>query len=102
MEAGHGVGPSYESVYILKEAIERAGSLDPDAIVAQLEKTDRMGVMGRAKFDDGHQVIFGMDPNEAVVACAFQWTDKGERVNVFPTPIADAKIQLPAGLKPAK
>jgi len=102
MEAGHGVGPSYESVYILKEAIERAGSLDPDAIVAQLEKTDRMGVMGRAKFDDGHQVIFGMDPNESVVACAFQWTDKGERVNVFPEPIADAKIQLPAGLKSAK
>jgi branched-chain amino acid transport system substrate-binding protein len=43
-----------------------------------------------------------MDPKEAAVACVFQWTDKGERINVFPEALADAKIQLPAGLKPAK
>ncbi len=41
IQSGHGPAPSYESVYILKEAIERAGSLDPDAIVAEIEKTDR-------------------------------------------------------------
>lgn len=102
MEAGHGPGPTYESVYILKEAIERAGSLDPDALVAEIKKTDRTGVMGRIKFDDGHQAIFGMDPKEAAVACVFQWNEKGERVNVFPEALADAKIQLPAGLKSAK
>jgi len=102
MEAGHGPGPTYESVYILKEAIERAGSLDPDALVAEIKKTDRTGVMGRIKFDDGHQAIFGMDPKEAAVACVFQWNEKGERVNVFPEAIADAKIQLPEGLKSAK
>jgi branched-chain amino acid transport system substrate-binding protein len=102
MEAGHGPGPTYESVYILKEAIERAGSLDPDALVTEIKKTDRTGVMGRIKFDDGHQAIFGMDPKESAVACVFQWTDKGERINVFPEAVADAKIQLPAGLKSAK
>jgi branched-chain amino acid transport system substrate-binding protein len=102
MEAGHGPGPTYESVYILKEAIERAGSIDPDALVTEIKKTDRTGVMGRIKFDDGHQAIFGMDPKESAVACAFQWTDKGGRVNVFPEAIADGKIQLPAGLKSAK
>lgn len=102
MEAGHGPGPTWESVFILKEAIERAGSLDPDAIVAEIQKTDRIGVMGRIKFDEGHQAIFGMDPNEAAVACVFQWTEQGERVNVFPESIADAKIQLPEGLKSAK
>ena len=102
MEAGHGPGPTYESVYILKEAIERAGSLDPDALVTEIKKTDRTGVMGRIKFDDGHQAIFGMDPKESAVACAFQWTDKGGRVNVFPEAIADGKIQLPTGLKSAK
>ena len=102
MEAGHGPGPTYESVYILKEAIERAGSIEPDALVAEIKKTDRTGVMGRIKFDDGHQAIFGMDPKEAAVACVFQWNEKGERVNVFPEALADAKIQLPAGLKSAK
>jgi len=102
MEAGHGPGPTYESVYILKEAIERAGSLDPDALVAEIKKTDRSGVMGRIKYDDGHQAIFGMDPKEAAVACIFQWNEKGERINVFPESLADAKIQLPEGLKAAK
>ncbi len=102
MEAGHGPAPTYESVYILKDAIERAGSLDPDALVAEIRKTDRAGVMGRVKFDDGHQAIFGMDPKEAAVANVFQWNDKGERVTVFPESIAEAKIMLPAGLKSAK
>ncbi len=102
MEAGHGPGPTYESVFILKEAIERAGSLDPDALVAEIKKTDRTGVMGRIKFDEGHQAIFGMDPKESAVACVFQWNDKGERINVFPEAIADGQIKLPAGLKSAK
>jgi branched-chain amino acid transport system substrate-binding protein len=102
MEAGHGPAPTYESVYILKEAIERAGSLDPEAIVAEIKKTDRMGVMGRIQFDEGHQAIFGMDPDQAAVACVFQWTEQGDRINVFPEAIADGKIKLPAGLKSAK
>jgi branched-chain amino acid transport system substrate-binding protein len=46
MEAGHGPAPTYESVYILAEAIERAGTLDPDAIAAEIKKTDRIGVHG--------------------------------------------------------
>ena len=49
IQAGHGPAPSYESVYILKEAIEKAGSLDPDAVVAALEQTDRVGAMGRGQ-----------------------------------------------------
>ena len=69
IEAGHGPAPSYESVYLLKEAIERANSLDPDAIVAALEQTDRQGVMGRIKFSPGHQVVYGADPAEAATGC---------------------------------
>ncbi|MBF0549681.1 MAG: ABC transporter substrate-binding protein [Deltaproteobacteria bacterium] len=102
VEAGHGPAPSYESVYILAEAIERAGSVEPDAIVAELKKTDRLGVMGRVKFDEGQQVIYDMDPEKAALACVFQWTDAGGRVIVYPESIAEGKIKLPAGLKPAK
>jgi branched-chain amino acid transport system substrate-binding protein len=102
MEAGHGPGPTYDSVYILTEAIERAGSLDPDKIAAEIKKTDRVGVVGRIKFDEGNQAVYDLDPATSAVACAFQWTEKGGRTNVFPESIADAKIQLPAGLKPAK
>ena len=102
MEAGHGPGPTYDSVYILTEAIERAGSLDPDKIAAEIKKTDRVGVVGRIKFDEGNQAVYDLDPATSAVACAFQWTEKGGRTNVFPESLADAKIQLPAGLKPAK
>jgi branched-chain amino acid transport system substrate-binding protein len=102
IEAGHGISPAYESVYLLAEAIERAGSVDADAIVAELEKTDRAGVMGRIKFDDGHQVIYDMDPQTSAVAAVFQWNDDGSRTIVFPTAIAEGEIKLPAGLKTAK
>lgn len=102
LQAGHGPAPSYESVYILAEAIERAGSLDPDAIVAELEKTDRNGVMGRVRYDEGHQAIFGFDPKETAVSTVFQWTKTGKRVIVFPASIAEGKIELPPGLKSLK
>ena len=102
VEAGHGISPAYESVYLLAEAIERAGSLNADAIVAALEKTDRAGAMGRIKFDEGHQVVYDMDPEKAAVAAVLQWNTDGSRTIVFPPTIADGKIKLPAGLKPVK
>ena len=102
IEAGHSPAPAYEMVYILKEAIERAGSIDGDKVVAALEKTDRIGAMGRIRFNDGHQVIYGEDPNEMAMGCMIQWRAPGERVVVYPESVAEGKIQLPEGLKPAK
>jgi branched-chain amino acid transport system substrate-binding protein len=99
IEAGHGPGPSYDSVYILAEAIERAGKLDPDAIVAELKKTDRKGVIGRIKFDAGNQVIYGDDPTKTACGTVFQWAEGGKRVIVLPASIAEGKIQRPAWMK---
>ena len=99
IQSGHGPAPSYESVYILKEAIERAGSLDPDAIVAEIEKTDRKGVMGRIRFDEGHQVVYGTDPAETAVGAFFQWTDDGKRKIVYPKSLAEGEIELPSWVK---
>ncbi len=101
IEAGHSPAPAYEMVYVLKEAIERAGSVDGDAVVAEMEKTDRMGAMGRIRFNEGHQVIYGEDPAETALGCMFQWQD-GERVVVYPESVAEGKVRLPEGLKPAK
>ena len=96
IQAGHGPAPAYESVYILAEAIEKAQSLDPDAIVAALETTDRTGVMGNIRFHRGHQVIFGSDPNREALACIFQWQNDGQRKIVYPLSIADGEIVLPS------
>lgn len=101
IEAGHSPAPAYEMVYVLKEAIERAGSIEGDKVVPELEKTDRMGAMGRIKFNDGHQVVYGEDPNETALGCMIQWQN-GERVIVYPESVAEGKIQLPEGLKAVK
>lgn len=102
MEAGHGPAPSYDSVYILTEAIERAGSLDPDKIADEIKKTDRVGVIGKIKFNEGNQVIYGPDPKETAAGCVYQWTEDGKRVIVFPKSIAEGKIVLPEWISPVK
>ncbi len=102
MEAGHGPAPSYDAVYVLTEAIERAGTLDPDKVVEEIKKTDRQGVIGRIKFDEGHQAIYGDDPTKTACACVFQWTKDGKRVIVFPESLAEGKIELPEWVRKAK
>jgi branched-chain amino acid transport system substrate-binding protein len=97
---GYGTSSSYMAVYTLKDAIERAGSLDSDAVVAALEKTDLMGgVYGRIRFNPkNHQVIPSIDPNEGAVGTIFQW-QKGKRVVVFPPKIAMGEVKLPPWMK---
>jgi branched-chain amino acid transport system substrate-binding protein len=96
---GYGTSSSYMAPYVLKDAIERAGSLEPDAVIAALEKTDMMGVYGRIRFDPkSHQVIPSLDPKEGAVGTIFQW-QAGKRVVVFPKSIAMGEIQLPPWMK---
>jgi branched-chain amino acid transport system substrate-binding protein len=92
---GLGTSSSYMAVYVLKDAIERAGSLDSDKVVAALEKTDMMGVYGRIRFDPKtHQIIPSFDPKEGAVGSILQW-QAGKRVVVFPKSIAKGEILLP-------
>ncbi len=97
--SGHGPGPSYDSVYIFANAIERAKAVEPDALVSALEKTDLSGVIGRIKFGKDHQVIFGFDPKETALGVGFQWVKPGKRVVVYPDVVAEGKIQLPPYMK---
>jgi branched-chain amino acid transport system substrate-binding protein len=97
--SGHGPGPSYDAVYIMANAFERAKTVEPDAVVSALEKTDMMGVTGRIRFGKDHQVVFGFDPKETALGCGFQWVKPGKRVVVFPEVVAEAKIQLPPYMK---
>jgi branched-chain amino acid transport system substrate-binding protein len=96
---GYGTSSSYMGPYVLKDAIERAGSLKSEEVVAALEKTDLMGVYGRIRFDPkSHQVIPSVDPAEGAVGTIFQWI-AGERVVVFPPKIAMGEIKLPPWMK---
>jgi len=95
----HGIGPSYDAVYIMADAIERAKSIEPDPVVSALEKTDLSGVVGRIRFGKDHQVIYGFDPKETALGVGFQWVKPGKRVAVYPDIVAEGKIQLPPYMK---
>ncbi len=96
---GYGTSSSYMAVYTLKDAIERAGTLDSDAVVAALEKTDMEGVYGRIRFNPkNHQIIPSADPKEGAVGTIFQW-QAGKRVVVFPPKIAMGEVKLPPWMK---
>jgi branched-chain amino acid transport system substrate-binding protein len=96
---GLGSSSSYMAVYVLKDAVERAQSLDSDKVVVELEKTDLMGVYGRLRFDPrSHQVIPAADPKEGAVGSILQW-QAGKRVVVYPKSVAMGEIQLPPWMK---
>jgi branched-chain amino acid transport system substrate-binding protein len=92
------VSSAYDAVYILTEAIKKAGSLDPDKLVSALEATDYRGVGGRLRFNEKHITIFNEDPEETGVCVIFQW-QKGKRVPVYPPFLAEGKILLPPWMK---
>ena len=89
---------AYEALYVLKDAIERAGSLDKEKLIAALETTDLQGVRGTLRFDKNHQIVYGYDPKTSVLGNWVQWQD-GKRVTIFPEAAATGKIKMPPWLK---
>ena len=96
---GYGTSSSYMAVYQLKDAIERAGSIDSDKVITALESQDLMGVYGRMRFDPKtHQIIPSLDPKEGAVTGIIQWQN-GKRVQIFPPKTAEGKVMLPPWMK---
>ncbi len=96
---GYGTSSSYQAIYTLKDAIERAGTVDSDKVVDALKATDMEGVYGRIRFDPKtNQVIPSLDPKEGAVGTIFQWQAE-KRVVVFPPKIATGDILLPPWMK---
>jgi branched-chain amino acid transport system substrate-binding protein len=86
---------TYDGVFILVDAIRRAGSLDSDALVKALEATDHVGVSGRIKFSKRHDPEAGPD---FLPFTYIQW-NKGELVTVWPPKMKTGEMQMPAWIK---
>jgi len=90
---------SYDAVYVLKQAIERAGTTNAPALRSALEKADIQGVTGRIAFDDAHQARYG-DGFRVLNMLQYQLANDpyGYRV-VWPQSRAVAALMRPAWFK---
>lgn len=72
---------AYNSLLILAEGIQKAGSLEPDKVVKQLEKTNFEGTQGRVVFDKNHDTKFGPG---FMTGVGVQWLPGGKMQAWFP------------------
>ena len=85
----------YDGMYIMAQAIERAGSsLDPDKIVSELEKTDYAGcLVFRERFHPvTHEALFGTD---ARIYPMVQVID-GRTYTIWPPAVSETDLWLPS------
>lgn len=92
---GRAPASAFESVYLLKDAMEAADSTKADLVAAALERVDKSGPLGRLKFDWARQLVFGLDPDKTAVGLASQWSRKGRRMVIYPESLANGTIELP-------
>jgi branched-chain amino acid transport system substrate-binding protein len=91
---------TYDAIYVLAAAIERAQSTDPDKLVAALEKTDYVGTQGRLQFlgpDSQYTHALRFGPGY-VSGIAIQWQN-GQQKCVWPLNLANAKPEFPNFVK---
>lgn len=91
---------AYDDVYIIADAIRRAGSTDPDKMVTAMEATDYVGTVGRTQFygrDEPftHGLKYGKG---LVTGLVVQWQD-GKQVVVWPAAIAKGTLRFPSFVK---
>jgi branched-chain amino acid transport system substrate-binding protein len=93
---------SYDEVHFIADAIKRAGSTDPDKVVAEMEKTDYVGTIGRVQFygkndEYTHAMKYGTD---FVPGIEIQWQD-GKQVCLWPASACKGGLKFPSFVKVA-
>ncbi|UGV27767.1 ABC transporter substrate-binding protein [Rhodopseudomonas boonkerdii] len=86
-----GVG-TYDAVHVYAEAVKRANSVEPAAVIKELEKTDYVGIAGKIQFDEVHDVKQGPGLQNLLFA---QWQKDGARVVVWPKEAAKGPMIPP-------
>lgn len=102
---------SYISAWVIKDAIERARSIDSDAVVKALYKTDLEVSYGRLLFDPKtHSPIVTDDPKTGAVTMWLQWQSAGvevmgitsKRVAIWPPAAAVGELKYAPWMKKMK
>jgi branched-chain amino acid transport system substrate-binding protein len=88
---------SYDDVFMFIDAIKRAGSTDPDKMVAAMEKTDYVGTIGTVKFyGRDSQYTHAMEYGPGLVnGVVIQWQN-GKQVQIWPANKGDVAVRFPS------
>ena len=91
---------AYDSVQVIAQAMQRAKSTDPDKVVAEMEKTDMEGTLGKVAFygqNDTytHALKYGHDYTTGIF---IQWQD-GKQVCIWPEDKCPNKMVFPSFVK---
>jgi branched-chain amino acid transport system substrate-binding protein len=91
---------AYDEVYMIADAVRRAGSTDSDKLVDAMEKTDYIGTIGHVAFlPKGDPHVHGLRTGkDYLTGLMLQWQD-GKQVNVWPKNLANAQMRFPAFVK---
>lgn len=89
----------YSSFYYLTNAIEKAKSLNSDAIVPYLEATNYTGPAGRIVFSSNHGLLIPLTPTPAIPAVAMQWQADGKLHLIWTSlnPLVFTNFEAPDG-----
>jgi branched-chain amino acid transport system substrate-binding protein len=71
---------TYDAIMLLKDAIEKEGTLNADKIVAHIEKSEHVGTGAVATFDKRHDLVWAVGKTSGI---AVQWQD-GKKVPFWP------------------
>jgi branched-chain amino acid transport system substrate-binding protein len=88
---------AYDEVYMIAEAVHRAGSTDSDKLVDAMEKTDYIGTIGRVAFlPKGDPHVHGLKTGAGfITGLMLQWQD-GKQINLWPKQLAVGSLKFPA------
>jgi branched-chain amino acid transport system substrate-binding protein len=84
---------TYDAIMILKDAIEKEGTLNADKIVAHIEKSEHVGTGAVATFDKRHDLVWAVGKTSGI---AVQWQD-GKKVPFWPPQVKGMQpFKMPA------
>ena len=91
---------SYDEVYMIADAIKRAGSTDADKMVTALEKTNWEGTIGRIQFyGKEDKFTHGLKYGKGLITgLMLQWQD-GKQISVWPKEVAKGTLKFPSFVK---
>ena len=91
---------AYDDVYIIADAVKRAGSVDGDKLVAAMEATDYVSTIGRVQFlPQGDPHVHGLRTGEGFITGLFLQWQNGKQINMWPPDLANGKLQFPPFIK---